>query len=280
MSSTEPQIAANRANALKSTGPISITGKARSSRNSLRHGLLSASLVLADEDPAEFQTMLADLERSLRPAGLVEEALVERVAITLWRQRRLVTAETASLAIERRDEAIAHALGQMHDRKLGHDIGADDLQPFDPLQLTWCENAVSEIEALTEIAFETLPTAAPLVWAQLVSDVEEGQSGPQEHVRAYKNGLTGYVGELLVWCRAELSKAEQRPRLLALAGQMRARNLVLPQEQLELFARYQTTLDNQLAKALRALREAQEWRLKTIDGQLHGDEGTSTDVAA
>ncbi len=30
-------------------------------------------------------------------------------------------------------------------------------------------------------------------------------------------------------------------------------------------ARYQTTLDNQLFKLLKALREAQEWRMKTIE---------------
>jgi hypothetical protein len=36
---TEKQIAANRANAKKSTGPKSVTGKERSSRNSIKHGL-------------------------------------------------------------------------------------------------------------------------------------------------------------------------------------------------------------------------------------------------
>jgi hypothetical protein len=36
---TEKQIAANRANAKKSTGPKSVTGKETSSRNSIKHGL-------------------------------------------------------------------------------------------------------------------------------------------------------------------------------------------------------------------------------------------------
>ena len=40
---------------------------------------------------------------------------------------------------------------------------------------------------------------------------------------------------------------------------------MLPAGTLEILSRYQTTLDNQLYKALRALREAQEWRLKTIE---------------
>ena len=40
---------------------------------------------------------------------------------------------------------------------------------------------------------------------------------------------------------------------------------MLPADTLELFARYQTTLDNQLFKLLKALREAQEWRLELIE---------------
>ena len=42
--------------------------------------------------------------------------------------------------------------------------------------------------------------------------------------------------------------------------------LMLPERALMLLTRYQTTLDNQIYKALRSLREAQEWRLKTIEG--------------
>ena len=53
--------------------------------------------------------------------------------------------------------------------------------------------------------------------------------------------------------------------MLALAEQVRTQRLVLPEDALVLLSRYQTTLDNQLFKLLRALREAQEWRLKTIE---------------
>jgi hypothetical protein len=46
---------------------------------------------------------------------------------------------------------------------------------------------------------------------------------------------------------------------------VRAKQLVLPLDALQLMSRYQSTLDNQLYKALRALREAQAWRLKTLE---------------
>ena len=45
---SDKQIAANRCNAMRSTGPRTRSGKARSRANSLRHGLLSKVLV----DPA------------------------------------------------------------------------------------------------------------------------------------------------------------------------------------------------------------------------------------
>ena len=45
--------------------------------------------------------LAAELQAALSPVGFVELALVERIAIALWRQRRLVTAETASIYLAR-----------------------------------------------------------------------------------------------------------------------------------------------------------------------------------
>jgi hypothetical protein len=47
---SERQIAANRANARKSTGPKTTAGLSKSSRNAFRHGL---SLALLDTDDGE-----------------------------------------------------------------------------------------------------------------------------------------------------------------------------------------------------------------------------------
>ena len=77
--------------------------------------------------------------------------------------------------------------------------------------------------------------------------------------------MIGYINELTLWCHRQLMEAEARPHVLALADQVRAKRLILHADTLELLARYQTTLDNQLYTALKALREAQEWRLKTLE---------------
>ena len=83
---SERQIAANRQNAKKSSGPRSAAGKARSRRNALRHGLAIASRTI----PA-FQPDVMALARSLSSAGddFDDAALIAAEAeIDLLRIRR------------------------------------------------------------------------------------------------------------------------------------------------------------------------------------------------
>lgn len=263
MSSTEQRRAANRANALLSTGPVTAAGKATVSRNAVRHGLLSAKLFLDDEDPAAFQDLLDELGTSLNPIGAVEMSFVERVAVTLWRQRRLVQAETASLSLARQPQQIAKGVSKELGRSYSDNVKPADLAPFDAEQAQWCRDIVAEIEAVDEIDIRSLEKRAPLTYAQLVTDAEGEDLAA--FTAGHDGGLTGYIGELLLWCRKRLNEAEARPQILAIATQVRSKCLVLPPDALELLARYQTTLDNQLIKLLRALRDAQEWRLKTLE---------------
>jgi hypothetical protein len=270
MSLSERRLAANRMNARKSTGPVTANGKIAVSRNATRHGLLSTRLLLEDEDPTEFEALLLDLQRSLDPVGCMEFAIIERIAINLWRQRRLVGAETAATTLERRDPKIAEAVRYEHDPLVGTGVEEEHLQPFDDVQSRWCQGVIDEVGKLEAITLESVETLAPLTWAQLKSDAEEDEESVEEHARSHEGGLTGYVKDLVTRCHEDLERAENRPRLLALAAHLRQRRLVLPDEPLEVLARYQTTLDNQLYKALKALREAQAWRMQTIDASAAG----------
>jgi hypothetical protein len=60
--STEQQQEANRANSLQSTGPKSALGKARSSMNACKHGLTAQTVVIGDEDPAQFDALRKTLQ--------------------------------------------------------------------------------------------------------------------------------------------------------------------------------------------------------------------------
>ena len=262
---SDKQLVANQNNAGLSTGPRTDTGKAVSSSNATRHGIFSAQLILQDEEPEEFRELVAALQADLRAVGALESTLMERIAVTIWRQRRLVQAETAKLELARRDAEIADKVGRELD--LGHFSRpqVDDLEALDPYHVQWCRDVVDEGCALRQIDPETLEAQAPLIHAQLTEEAEEDNETINEYLSDYENGLTGYIDRLMEWCRDELTKAERRPELLAVAAQVRARGLILSRHDLELLARYQTTLDNQLYKALRAYQQMQEWRLKTLD---------------
>lgn len=91
----------NRTNALHSTGPKTPEGKAASSRNALRHGLLSRENLLRWEDPAAFEEFRAVLLEALAPVGALEDLLSERIIGCAWRLRRLGHAEAGFLTLHR-----------------------------------------------------------------------------------------------------------------------------------------------------------------------------------
>ena len=97
MTSSDKRTAANRANAQKSTGPRTAQGKQRSGKNALIHGILSRDLVIDTEDPSEFAALLDGLLEAHQPAGAAEQLLVEKIAMALWKMKRLNAVESASV---------------------------------------------------------------------------------------------------------------------------------------------------------------------------------------
>jgi hypothetical protein len=86
--SSPAQIAANRRNAKKSTGPKTTNGKASSRLNALTHGLTAETCLLPGESLADFECLHAQLVAEFTPATVMEEILVDRLAGLVWRLRR------------------------------------------------------------------------------------------------------------------------------------------------------------------------------------------------
>jgi hypothetical protein len=80
----------NRANAQLSSGPRTTAGKSTSSRNATKHGLASSQPIIPGEDPAAFDTLLADLMRDHQPANRTEELLVNQMAQSYWLEQRAI----------------------------------------------------------------------------------------------------------------------------------------------------------------------------------------------
>ena len=106
---SEAQIAANRLNAQKSTGPRTPRGKAALARNALKHGLTAKTVVLFDESKTAFERFHQAQALDFEPRTAGECALVEQIAILAWRLQRASRAEAAlvNAEAERRRERLA-----------------------------------------------------------------------------------------------------------------------------------------------------------------------------
>jgi hypothetical protein len=106
---------AARANGAKSRGPATPEGRAKSSRNSLRHGLSAKSVLLPAESREQFQLLLDAHIQQFHPANPVEMDLVEAMAVARWRLRRIWAIETSLLGheLERRAEDMDEEFSEM-----------------------------------------------------------------------------------------------------------------------------------------------------------------------
>lgn len=80
----------------KSATVVPINGDYQASRfNATRHGILSRHAVLPWEDRDTYDQLLADLSTEYSPRGPTERHLVEALATIMWRQQRVLLAESS-----------------------------------------------------------------------------------------------------------------------------------------------------------------------------------------
>ena len=92
------RLAANRANATLSTGPRTEEGKAQSSTNALKTALTGRTVLLPSDDVAAYEQFVDRFVREFQPVGDRECELVQSIADTNWRLRRIPTLEFAIYA--------------------------------------------------------------------------------------------------------------------------------------------------------------------------------------
>ena len=85
---TEKQRNASRENGAKSNGPKTEEGKARSSRNSLKHGATAKRVLLNTEDLDVFMDLVEGYYNYFQPVDQPECDMVEEMVLSKWRQRR------------------------------------------------------------------------------------------------------------------------------------------------------------------------------------------------
>jgi hypothetical protein len=107
MSRTNRQSDSARINGARSNGPKTDEGKARSSQNSLKHGLNSDRIVvLSNEKQEDYDTLHNSFLKRFDPKDDVELELVNEMVGARWRLRRirLMETEAMDMRMEEHDE--------------------------------------------------------------------------------------------------------------------------------------------------------------------------------
>ncbi len=158
------RLQSNRRNALRSTGPRTPGGKARSRANAVAHGLTGAGVALPIEDAAEVDRRFRALGDDLRPVGERERILAERAAFLSVRLDRCRRYETAALAEAIRTAGADHDDDRRRDVEAAVDRLADEPAASTrrlsrtPEGVDWMLTAWSELEGeLTQAGFWTFP---------------------------------------------------------------------------------------------------------------------------
>ena len=231
---TAKQLAANRANAKKSTGPRTPQGRAITRWNALQPGVLARAIIPPALEPyesrEEFSALLQTLRQELSPQSALEEILVERIATSYWRLARLLRAEAGMIA---------------QRQQTRHKDMADNRQ----FQLLLA--AVERVPLSSQNPVAALTEAMPDIErlrAFLARVDERWRTAPEPELRAFSE-------QLLISFREEQEKAQAQEVAIE-----QAQRSIPPLKDTLAFARYEAAIERQIYRALAALERLQHLR--------------------
>ncbi|OQK17256.1 hypothetical protein AU255_05020 [Methyloprofundus sedimenti] len=268
MNNTLAQLKANQTNAQKSTGPVTEEGKKTVANNALKHGLFSKQLILKNENETDYQLLHNGLQCELKPVGTLEQSLVERIAVTLWRQRRLVNSETAHINLSNQEPKILKLVNSELDLSYtSKELKAEDLTNFDQEQLKIYKAVVEEFEKIDDDKVNVLTEVkayAPLIYQTLAEEAETDEESFNDYIKNFAS-LREWIEDLVDFYQSQIKIAQQRPLILEIASSVQNKQSILQGKLRDALAKYQLMLDNELYKAIKTLRETQTWRLDILE---------------
>lgn len=264
MSTSKRQAAANRKNAKRSTGPKTSRGKKKVSGNALKHGILSTKLILPHEDRNDFDALFNEMTQSLKPEGTMENILVEKIAANLWRQRRLMEAENALLGLQTLPNRIDEEMYNAVEENTNPNISIPDLESSSEIKIALNNQYIHELNDvdLDKITnWSELEELAPTVYKHFQLSFENINLTIEQYLAQANKNLAEFISSIKAQAEQDIENSietdNQSPQL---QEWIIAKNAIAQGDLEKNLSRYQTSLDNELYKALKALRDQQQWR--------------------
>jgi predicted transcriptional regulator len=275
------QLAANRRNAQKSTGPQTPAGCAVSKMNALKHGILSKEAVVCGrcikEDDREFAALHQRFWETMMPDGPMEEMLVDQIVTAHWRRRRALKAEAGEIALNVDEGQWARYTrnpGFDMDAWLAHDDASFAMHES-VLGIKYLEKRLKEVREalaregeLSEATLRTLLTrfgGKPNILTDRLDELRAYwlQNPDGLEASALREKHKQMVGEFLDeeshFLAGQMVDCDEREANVEEARQAAA---VLPSpEVLEKIMRYETKLERQMYRAMNQLERLQRRRM-------------------
>ena len=235
--------------------------------NAMKHGILSRLAVLAHEDHAEFDDLLAALLDEHRPAGMTERHLIEELATIIWRKRRVLLAEGAKIN-EGLKSAVSSAASVIKSAApFQRGIGGEnaDLREFmdgTPEEIVERQRDAELDLAATQKAAAILRKGGPNAYTKaLRALIQDSRDWWNEHVEdeehpATAEGLAEFIRDSLEPLCRRISREAQYT--LAIKAQTLGEGLQA--HRLEKLNRYETHLDRKFERTLAMLLKLKDLR--------------------
>ena len=263
----------------RSGGPKTEAGKAKVAGNALSHGLNSSLVVLASEDPAEFDAMVKGFVTDFNPTDSIETFMVHRLAHLIWKLRRLEGYEyqqisQAAVAVVKIEEIFKKMKLEPPSTSVCKlfefldEFTEKDLEKAEELYLDCQEFKESPKFFLDPVLG---PEHFPYLWVEamplqcredpsLIAAL--GLTGDDPDPEIMKSILDNVESSRRhSWATILLIKNREGIHLAHAA--LKAQK-IMSACNLELSHRYHTSLELQIYRILKELRSQQDWRLERI----------------
>ena len=225
--------------------------------NAMRHGILSRLAVLAHEDAVEFGDLLAALVEEHQPAGATEMHLIEELAAIIWRKRRVLLAEGATInqglkSAVKNAESVIPAAAPFQGGLTGKGTDLRDLVTATPSEnaesLQYADLDLKATQRARDILYKGGANAYEKARRALLEDSRDSwdESVEEESYTADAEGLGTWISEwFMQYCYQREAEARNQPAIKsqALGEGLQAHRLVV-------LNRYETHLDRKFERTL------------------------------
>ena len=239
--------------------------------NALKHDILSRYTVLSHESHADYESLVNSLMDEHLPAGATEQHLIEELASVIWRKRRVLQAEGATINKGLKESArsaktVIPAAAPFEMGLSGENTDIRYLMDLKPVDVTESQRAARHDLAATNKASAILHKGGDRAYDKavraLLPDSREWWESyvEEEEYTADAEGLASFINEHLApLCHQQEKEARHHD---AIVNQTIGEGLQA--YKLEKLSRYETHLDRKFERTLAMLIKLKDLRSSRV----------------